>query len=172
VVGPEAIELVRLAATLLVGLVGAWVATRLRIPAGALIGPMTTVGALNLLGLPLAHLGSDYRLAAQFLVGATVASTITPAIAIQLLRLLGPVAACMAALISLGLIGGWLVHLATGLPLASSLFAGAPGGVVEMSLAAGDVGGDAELVATIQFARLLFVATLVPLLIRARFARS
>jgi membrane AbrB-like protein len=170
-VAPDPLELVRLLATLMVGIVGAWIAGRLHVPAGALIGPMVTVGALNLLGVPLAHLGSEYRLAAQFLVGATVAATLTPAIAMQLMRLIGPVAVCMATLIVLGLLGGWVVHLVTGLQLASSLFAGAPGGVVEMSLAAGDVGGDAELVATIQFARLLAVATLVPALMRWGFGR-
>lgn len=168
--GLEPLELLRLAATLLVGCAGGLLAFRLRIPAGGLIGSMIAVGGLNLLGVPLAHLGSEYRNAAQILVGATVAGTLTPAVAALLARLIGPAMLAMVVLIALGLLGGWIVHLATGLQLASSLFAGAPGGVVEMSLAAADVGGDMELVASIQFVRLLSVATLLPILLRTIFA--
>ena len=167
--GLDPADLLRLAFTVAAGFGGAAVAARLRFPAGALIGPMLAVGALNLAGAPVIQLGADFRNAAQILIGATVAVTLTPAVAAMMLRLVGPALAGMAVLIVLGVLGGWTIHRLTGLPLASALFAGAPGGVVEMSLAAADVGGDLELVAAIQFARLLAVTTAVPILLRWAF---
>jgi membrane AbrB-like protein len=162
----DASEAGRLLLTVAVGYVGAWAALRLRLPAGALLGPMLLVGTLHVFGAPLVKLDAGYRLFAQVLVGATVASTLTPSVLRFLPRLFGPAAVGVAGLIMLSVLGGGVLHLATGLNPATALFAGAPAGAAEMSLASADLGGDVELVAALQIFRQLSVLVVLPPLLR------
>ena len=151
--------------TLAVGYAGARVAQQCRIPAVGLLGPIVAVGGLHMLGIPLPQLGREYRYVAQVLVGATVASTLTPAVVAQVARLFGPTMLGVLVLIVLGVASGWALHVVAGVPLASALFAGAPGGAAEMALAAGDLGGDVELVAALHIVRsLIITGALAPLL--------
>lgn len=164
--GFDPTELLRLALTVVVGYLGAFAAMRLNLPGSRLLGPMLAVGAAHAVGVPLQRLNPEYRYAAQILVGATLASTLTPGVVRRMLLLVGPAALGVALLIALGVLGGWGLHLATGLPLASALFAGAPGGAAEMALAAGDLGGEVELVAALHVVRSLAVLLIVPVLLR------
>ena len=159
-------DLARLALTLALGFAGAQLAVWVKMPAGAVLGPMLLVGALNILGAPLLQLGAPYRYAAQILVGGMMAASITPATARAMLRLVGPAALGVILLITLGVLGGWGLHRLAGVPLASALFAGAPGGAADMALASADVGGDVELVAALHVVRQLAVVMILPVLLR------
>jgi membrane AbrB-like protein len=164
--GLEALHLPSVLLTIAVGYLGAFVANRLNLPGGRLLGPMVAVGLMHAVGVPVERLNPNYRYLAQILVGATLASTLTPEVFRRLLALAGPSAVGVLLIVSVGVFGGWVLHLATGLNLATALFAGTPGGAAEMALAAGDLGGSVETVASLHVVRSLTVLLLAPFLLR------
>jgi membrane AbrB-like protein len=164
--GLDSLHLESVLLTIAVGYLGALVANRVGLPGGRLLGPMVAVGIIHAVGTPVERLNPNYRFLAQILVGATLASTLTPEVFRRLLALAAPSAVGVVVIVSFGVFGGWVLHLATGLNLATALFAGTPGGAAEMALAAGDLGGTIETVASLHIVRSLTVLMLAPLLLR------
>ncbi len=148
------------------GLVGAWLASRLRLPFWPLTGAMV--------GAALAHLvvGGEvffptwWSTTAQVLVGAAVGSAVTPGIFHDFRMILAPGAVAVLAIIGTGLGFGLVI---AGLGLAdpiTAVFGMVPGGVGEMVAAATVSDADPALVAGMHVVRLLVVLFSLPLLVR------
>jgi hypothetical protein len=127
------------------------------LPAALLLGPMIA-------GIILASSGGAIRtprlpvIAAQTVVGCLVARAFTADIAIAFFAgwplFLGTVLAMIAASAALG----WLLSHLEVLPGTTAVWGTAPGGASAMMLMAGDFGADVQLVAFMQYLRVVVVA--------------
>ncbi|MDR1518701.1 MAG: AbrB family transcriptional regulator [Planctomycetota bacterium] len=146
----------------------------LRLPAGILMGAM---GAAILLAVSGARVGMPKTLfsLAQGMVGCLVASSISS-------DTLGSIARSWPFFLSmvLGVSGisaviGWLLARAGAMPAATAIWGTSPGAALLMTVMSGDFGADSQLVAFMQYLRVLVVtisATTLPLLLGAEAAAA
>lgn len=143
--------------TVIVAALGAWVGARLRLPAGALLGPLILgvtleeIGVLQLLWPPGVPQGAYLVLGlwvGLLFDGASVkrAGRLLPFV---LTSALGLVVACAAL--------GWALAALTGIDGMTAYLATTPGGIDSVSIMALGSGADAALVLAVQMLRLLAV---------------
>ncbi len=155
----------KLGLTLLIAAAGGILGYKLKLPAGAMIGAMVAVGAYNIFNNQ-AYIPPQFRLGIQIAAGAMIGLQINREILSGLKMLLVPSLIMVGAVIAVCFIAGFLMHKFTGLDLTTALFASAPGGMTEMSLAADSLGANAPQVAVLQLIRLLSVIIFLPFLVR------
>lgn len=136
----------------------------LHVPGGMLVGAIVAVAVLSLVGAPVFR-DPRAKTVAQVIVGTGIGATLTPD-SFSLLRALAlPILASIAALLLVGLVSGLVIARTTGLDLATSLTATAPGGMIEMVLVSDAVGGASSIVAGIHVLRILAVLGALPILL-------
>ncbi len=148
------------------GVVGYIVASRLRLPAAALIGPLFLSAAVHLAGLTSSTVPSEAAAVAQVVVGAAIGGRFAGVTLLQVVRV-----ARLAVLTSLISIGGAVavaevVSLSTGLNLTTLFLGLAPGGLAEMSLVALALGADTAFVTVMHFFRVSMVMVVAPQVFR------
>jgi membrane AbrB-like protein len=154
--------------TLIIGLAGAAFATRIKLSAPLILGPMLTIGALRGLGYlpglyppPLSSFG--FLLIGTFIGGRFEGVKRKDLVRVAPAAFLGfTVATCVAA------IGAALDTVLTGMPLAESIIAFAPGGLEAMTALAFALHVDPVLVGVHHLARFLMVGIGLPLVMRLR----
>ena len=152
--------------TLALAGVGAWLATRLRIPAGALLLPMFAGVVLNDTGLLAIELPWWLLAACYSLVGWSIGLRFTPAILRHSARLLPRVLAGICTLIALcGALAWALAHFAHVDPLTAYL-ATSPGGADTVAIIASSSPVDVPFVMAMQSARFIVVAFCGPAIAR------
>jgi uncharacterized protein len=168
-VGPEDLAMLAAAAV-----VGSWIATRLRLPAATLIGPMIVSAAIHLAGLTASTPPLEAVAIAQVVLGTAIGCRFAGTRAVTLLHALllavGALVLLLAVAVFFALVVGW----ATGLDFDALLLAYAPGGLAEMSLIALAQDIDPAFVAAHHTLRIALVVLLAPLLFRvmARTGRT
>ncbi|MGE5550899.1 MAG: AbrB family transcriptional regulator [Bacteroidota bacterium] len=149
--------------TLAVAAVGGLIGVKLKLPAGALIGAMLAVGVYNLLSNQ-ADMPSELRVGIQIAAGAMIGARVTRDTLMGLKEMLVPAIIMVAAVLAINFLVGYIIFKTSRLDLATSLYASAPGGMTEMTLAADAMGADAPKVAILQLIRLLCVLSFLPFL--------
>lgn len=146
--------------------VGWLVAARLRIPAATLVGPLLLSAAVHLTGVTAASVPQELVAAAQVVVGASIgcrfAGSEWPLLRKAFVLSLG----LIALLLVLCIAGAWLLHVATGVPLANCVLAFAPGGLAEMTLIALAMDIDPAFVATHHVIRIILLVLFAPIAYR------
>ena len=94
-----------LLATFVVGLAGGYIASRLNFPLPYMTGSLLITAALGLAGVPVRSLWQA-RAAGQFVTGAAVGTTFTPAILLTILTLLPAIMLGALAAIAFAVVGG------------------------------------------------------------------
>ena len=127
------------------------------LPAGLLLGPMIAGMVFGVADVRLSVTRWSY-IGAQALIGALVATTITPAIIKTLSHqaLLFGFAVTTTLLAAVGL--GWLISRLGLMPGATAIYGTSPGAGTAMVLLSEAEGADQRLVAFMQFSRVLLVA--------------
>ena len=145
------------AVTALVAVLGAWAGTRLRLPAGALLGPL-------ILGVVLAELGVVHLAwppgvpqAAYLILGLWVGLLFDGASVKRAGRLFPVVLASAVALVLACAVLGWVLAALTGIDGMTAYLATTPGGIDSVAIVALGSGADAPLVLAVQMLRLLAV---------------
>lgn len=151
--------------TALVAIAGGYGAMRLRIPAGALLGAMIAVTVFNLL-FEKAAMPADMKLVSQIATGAYIGARISKKEVAGLRHILLPAVIMTTLLIVFTMGVGLVIHRTQGISVATALFAMAPGGIADMTLAAMDFGADVSTVALLQTIRLIFLLLVLPPVIR------
>lgn len=152
--------------TALAALVGAAVLDRLGVPAGALLGAVAGVAALNLVGElgPAVELPDAARFLAYAALGWLVGQGVTSETLAEVRASIVPVAVVVVALLLFGLLLGWgLVRLDVMDP-ATSYLATSPGALSQMAAVAASVDANATLVTTVHTIRVVVLLLLAPLL--------
>jgi uncharacterized protein len=127
------------------------------LPAALLLGPMISGIAFGVNGLRLAVPRLPY-LGAQGLLGAMIASAITPAIVASFIHD-APLFCLVIAATLLGAAAiGWLISRSGLIPGATAIYGTSPGAATAMVLLGESEGADARLVAFMQYSRVLLVA--------------
>ena len=151
--------------TLLVGLIGAMIALKFKVPAGAMIGSLFAVAIFNIL-TSNADLPQSYKIIAQISTGTFIGAKITANDVKGLKNIFLP---SLIMVILMGIVNflmGYFIYKFTPLDMVTALFATAPGGLTDMTIISYDFGADSSKVALLQMVRLISVVSLIPTLIK------
>lgn len=151
--------------TLLVAVAGGTIAQKLKVPAGTMIGAMISVAIFNIV-FGKAYFPSNAKIITQMAAGAFIGAGITYKDVISLKVIAKPAIIITLGMIFINLTMGYLMHRLTGIDLVTSLFACAPGGIVDMSIISNDLGADTSKVAILQLVRLMGVMLILPSLLK------
>lgn len=137
----------------------------LGIPAGGMTFAMISVAILNI-GTGRGYLPMPLRRATQILAGTLMGVRMTYADLVGLRTMIVPAALLIMGIIIINLIVGFFLNKLTKIGLITSLLSSVPGGVSDMALIAGELGGDQNKVAILQLFRYVFVVAAYPVIIR------
>ncbi len=153
--------------TLLIGLAGALIGVKLRLPAGALVGSMVAVGVVNVWGkIPIPTPPAGIRFVMQLVLGTILGTKLTADTFLALKDLWRPALFCTVIAISTGVLSGYLISRWLGVERLTALLGTAPGGISDMSLIALDMGAQTSTVMVMHLARLISVIIVVPWVVR------
>ncbi|MBU2055501.1 MAG: AbrB family transcriptional regulator [Proteobacteria bacterium] len=151
--------------------VGAWLASRLKLPIPCLLGPIFATAAAVLLGSPAPPVPSPLMNLALIFFGTYFGVIIT----LESLRKLGKVfpyaIGGAAALLALTYLMGFGLTLFTPATLLTGFLSTAPGGLSEVGVVALALHADVAFIMAYQMFRLFTILLLVPPLLRWRFRR-
>ena len=163
--GTSAVDWGELALLGVTGGLGAWLATRLGLPAAAFFGGMAASALVHLVGLAEGSVPGPLLAAAQIVLGASIGSRFRGMRASTVLRHILAGVGLTFLMFAVTFLFAAVAHLATGLPFVALTLAYVPGGVTEMGLVALALGVDPAFVATHHLVRILLVVTFAPLLL-------
>lgn len=148
------------------GVIGWPLASRLRLPAAALVGPMLLSAALHLTGVTESRPPREIVNLAQLFIGTTVGcrfiGTATREVVHALLTGAGLTVIMLVVTAAFALLVGPVAG--TSFPVAVLAFA--PGGLAEMALVGLALGVDTAFIATHHIVRIFLVVTLAPVIFR------
>jgi membrane AbrB-like protein len=145
------------AVTVLVAVLGAWTGTRLRLPAGALLGPLTLGVALAELGVVHLAWPPGVPQTSYLVLGLWVGLLFDGATVKRAGRLFPFVLASAVGLVLACAALGWSLAELTGIDGMTAYLATTPGGIESVAIVALGTGADAPLVLAVQMLRLLAV---------------
>ena len=145
---------------------GYYLASKLRLPAAQLLGPIVLSALVHLGGLTKAQPPQEVVALAQIVIGASIGCRF---LGVKLGEVFGIIIQAVGiTVLMLGSAVGfaWGVSAVTGLPVETVCLAFAPGGLAEMSLIALSLGGDVAFVATHHMVRVSFLVSMAPFAFR------
>lgn len=151
--------------TLIIGMAGGLTALKLKVPAGAMVGSMLFVTLYNII-TGEAFFPQDLRVVTQIATGAFIGAGVTKKDVIDLKLMIKPAVLMVTSMIIMDVLLGYIMYKITDIDLVTSLFACAPGGLVDMSLISSDLGADSAKVALLQMVRLMSVLIILPPVIK------
>ncbi|HSJ28062.1 MAG TPA: AbrB family transcriptional regulator [Acidimicrobiia bacterium] len=151
--------------TLLAALVGGAALDRLNVPAGALIGAMVGVGAMNLIGQSAVGPGNVLRFAAFVIIGWELGSQIDRSTLDTVRGALMPLLVVVGGLLLAGILLV-LILVRAGFDPVTSFLAASPGGLAHMGALSAEFRGNAVVVVLVHLVRLVTVILVVPLILR------
>jgi uncharacterized protein len=158
--------------TFAVAAAGALAARALRVPAGALLGPMVLAGVITLTGvesgLATPPLVREVAFAA---IGLQVGLRFTVATVRQVGRLLLPVLACIAFLLAACFGLAAALAATTSVPLLDAYLATTPGGLYAVLAVAFGAGANTTFIVAVQGLRVLVMVLLAPVAVRLLLGR-
>ena len=160
----------KLLLTICAAFAGAYLGLRYKLPAGALVGAMLSTMAFNLV-FGMAYMPVGLKFYTQLATGAYIGAKITRDDALSMRQIVKPslILSLVLLLFTTGV--GWVICHVTRLTAATALFAIAPAGITDMTLASMDFDAEPSVVALVQTVRVISTVCLMPLVIR-RLART
>ncbi|MCB9946265.1 MAG: AbrB family transcriptional regulator [Rhodospirillaceae bacterium] len=137
--------------------IGGPIASRLRLPAAWLLGPMVLSAAIHLAGITDSRPPAVLIAIAQVVVGSFIGCRFVGTRLRLAARVLLIAAGLTAILLAITVAFAVALHFATGIPIADLVLAYAPGGLAEMSLVALALHSDAAFVSTHHLVRILLI---------------
>jgi membrane AbrB-like protein len=153
-----------LLATFAVGIAGGYLAKLLHFPLPYMTGSLLITAGLGLAGVPVRSLWQT-RAAGQFVTGAAVGTTFTPAILITILTLLPVIMLGATLSIMIGGVGALMLMRLVSLDPKTAFLAAMPGGVVEMANVAARVKADPLPIMVLQTMRVGLTVGAAPFLV-------
>lgn len=150
--------------TLIIALIGGFIGNKLKIPAGALIGSMVSVGIFNLFSFKL-EIPQFYRIVAHSILGGSLGLLITKDFLMDLRKYLIPSLMVVILLSLFGALTGIIVSKITKTDILTSLFGSVPGGMQEMIVLSDSYDVNHVEVVVMQTVRRILIVVLYPLLV-------
>jgi membrane AbrB-like protein len=160
--GTTAFDPLGLAETAGIAALGAWVAVRLKIPAGALLGPMVLGAAVHGIGLVRIALPAAVLDGAYVAIGLTIGLLYTRATVRYALRVLPQLVASTIVLIVLCCASAALLVATIHVDALTAYLATTPGGLDSVTVIALGSGANAPLVLAVQALRMVAVVVTGP----------
>lgn len=160
--GAASFDPLGLAETVVAAALGAWGAIRLKIPAGALLGPMLLGAVLHGTGLMRIAVPAPALDAAYIAVGLTIGLLYTPATVRYALRVLPQLLASTVVLIALCCASAALLVATLHVDALTAYLATTPGGLDSVTVIAVGSGANAPLVLAVQAVRIVVVIVTGP----------
>lgn len=157
--------------TLLIGALGGLLAKKCRIPAPFMIGSMLAVGIVS---MTFGYVGAEksLKLFAQIVSGAYIGQTISRSDIVNLPKLWKAICGLMGMFtLNMLLLGCVFIHYFHMDPVTAFLSC-LPGGIMDVSLMAVDMGARADIVASLQSARLISILLILPVWVKFWVSRS
>lgn len=152
--------------TISIGFLGAWIGLRYKVPAGALIGSMVAVMIFNV-AFDVAYMPQKLKFYTQVATGAYVGAKITRQDALNLRHIMKPAVILSAVMLAFTVFVGRIICSISDLAAPTALFAMAPAGITDMTLASMDFPeAEPTIVALIQTLRIIFTILFMPPIIR------
>jgi membrane AbrB-like protein len=153
--------------TLAIAWAAGWAALRLRMPAGALLGPMIVAGAITLSGLASSLVVPPVlREAAFAVIGLQVGLRFTVETVRQVGRLLIPVLLCVLFLLVACFGLAAVLAATTSVTLQDAYLATTPGGLYAVLAVAFGAGANTTFIVAVQGLRVLVMVLLAPVAVR------
>lgn len=151
--------------TICIAILGGCIGLKLRVPAGAMIGSMLAVAVFNV-AFELAWMPAGLKFYTQVATGAYLGAKITRGDLNILKTILKPAVILVVVMLIYSIGVGWFIHSVSKLTIATALFAMAPAGITDMTLASMDFDAEPSIVALIQTLRIIFTICLLPPIIK------
>ncbi|MGH1414512.1 MAG: AbrB family transcriptional regulator [Pelagimonas sp.] len=151
---------------LTIALVGMWGATKLRLPAAPLTGPLLITAALNLSGLTSIHLPFWLVAAAQMVIGVSLGLRFKGVDRHLLKNALWLSHVSVATMLALTVLFAALLNTLTGIGFIPLFVSYAPGGLAEMAVIALSLAASPALVSLHHVARIIMTIITMPILAR------
>lgn len=148
---------------------GAFAATKLRIPTPRLLGPILVTAAGSYFLGALQPVPDLLMLTAQISIGLYMGMLLEPKKLAATRELLPYVLGGIVLMIGISVVVAWSLSARYGFSLVTAFLAMAPGGIAEMCLAGMSMGENVSIILTYQLVRLLFLNIFVPLAITLYF---
>lgn len=129
---------------------GGCIGLKLKIPAGAMIGSMIAVAVFNV-AFEFAWMPAGLKFYTQIATGAYLGAKITRGDLRTLRPILKPAVLLVIVMLVYSVGVGWLIHSISELTIATALFAMAPAGITDMTLASMDFDAEPSIVALYPF---------------------
>lgn len=136
---------------------------RLRLPAGSMLGALLGILVADLIGLQTPPANPGIVTLISVIVGITLALRFHQSLIKTLVRLVVPALYASIIMTGMGYGFGFALVRISGWEPATAMFSAYPGGLEQMVLIAGALGGDVYTVTVIQLTRWISVVTLFPL---------
>lgn len=156
--------LVKLLATVAVGVACGLLFKRLKVPAGYMVGAFVGVAVLGC-AAEAAWVPDGTRTAVQIVAGAFVGCSMERSDLARMRFIWRPVAVMLAACLLLMVAAGACIYLVSPLDLVTSLMCAVPGGINDIPIVAADMGADAPSVAILQLVRQVMGIAVLPAVI-------
>jgi membrane AbrB-like protein len=153
-----------LLATFAVGIAGGYAAKLMHFPLPYMTGSLLVTAALGLAGVPVRSLWQA-RAAGQFVTGAAVGTTFTPAILMTIVTLLPLIVLGAAISIVIGGVGALILMRMVKLDAKTAFLAAMPGGVIEMANVAARVKADPMPIMVLQTMRVGLTVCAAPFVV-------
>lgn len=154
----------KITVSLIIALIGGFIGSKTKIPAGTLLGAMITIGIINLLDYSPVMPQSS-RIIAQSILGGTLGLLITKDLLMELKNYLVPSLMVVVLLSIFGAIVGMIVSKVSGIDLQTSLFGSVPGGMQEMIILSESYNVNHIAIVVMQTIRRILIVVIYPWLV-------
>ena len=161
-----AITTATLLATFAVAFVGGTIAKLLNFPLPWMTGSLLLIAALGLAGVPVRSLWQA-RAAGQFVTGAAVGTTFTPAILVTMLTLLPAIMLGALISVAIAVVGALILMRLVAIDARTAALATMPGGVIEMANIAKRIDADPLPIMVLQTMRVGLTVCAAPFVVTA-----
>ena len=146
-----------------VSFLGAFVATKLKVPTPRLLGPILATAAGSYFLGSLQPVPGLLMMLAQVSIGLYMGVMLDPKKLSATKELMPYIFSGIVLMIGVSVVVAWSLSERYGFSLVTAFLAMAPGGIAEMCLAGMSMGEDVSIILTYQLVRLLFLNICVPL---------
>lgn len=154
------------------GVGGLWLARRLKIPAGVIVGPIIVTGALHVAGVLTTNPPGWTLVVAQVVIGSALGRRFTGLTPASIARAARNALLAVGAVMTVAVAAAWGLENLTGIDTSLYVMSFAPGGVIEMSLIAITIGANPVFVTAHHVIRIFITVLATPMIFQKWFARG
>lgn len=157
--------------TLMIGMLGGYLANKKKVPAAFMIGALFAVAIFNIF-TDRAFLPTSFKFITQVTTGTFIGSKFRSEDVKMIRKVIVPAMVMVVLMVAFSFIISFIMSHFLGIDYITSFFATAPGGIMDISLIAYDFKANTSQVALLQLIRLISVISFVPFFTKKCYERS